>query len=327
MTTPAHVIAVGLDAGLNTDIRAWFRQFNFLPPVPLVAAQVDTLIGGQATFEGLLTAMAASPQRNFILVIHGHSDGSGLYLPLAAGQSGQAHASHHDLQRLLDLAAGGAALSAADVRTMGIPAAAAARLLELRRKLLAKGVDCVEFRACNLGRNPLSLDRFRRFLGARRAGAPDIHSFFGTGNVHIGPYFLTRHLEHHRGKGWETYNFPSAWKTAELVWCFQLNTISKPEAGGHVATSSAAVLNAWIKEHMSPTGSYASGGLPSHGLWIADFIAKPLKPGGPPRQLPVHIPMGRDQTDEPLGGWGGPALRRLIPPLSPEYAKHIVYAH
>ena len=327
MTAPAHVITAGLDNGLNADIRAWFRQFNFMPPLPLQAAQVDTLVGEKASLAGLLETMAGSAQRNFILIVHGHSDGSGLFLKIAPGQSGrEAHTTHHDLQRLLDLDAGGPALSAADARTMGVSPARAKRLLELRSKLLAKGVDCIEFRACNLGRNPLSLDRFRKFLGARRAGAPDIHSFFGTGNVYLGQRFLERHLDNHRGKGWETYQFPSQWKTPELVWCFQLNHISKPESSGHVATSSAVVLNAWIRQHIMATGSYTSGGLPTHGLWIADFIAKPLVPGGKPRQLPVHIPLSREERDNPLGGWGGPTLRRVIPPLDPEYAKHIVYA-
>jgi len=43
MATAAHLITLGLEAGLNKSIRAWFKQFNFLPPIPLTAERIDTV--------------------------------------------------------------------------------------------------------------------------------------------------------------------------------------------------------------------------------------------------------------------------------------------
>jgi hypothetical protein len=43
MAVSAHVITMGLENDINGNIKAWFKQFNFLPPIPLAAAQVDTI--------------------------------------------------------------------------------------------------------------------------------------------------------------------------------------------------------------------------------------------------------------------------------------------
>ena len=32
MAVSAHVITMGLENGINGNIKAWFKQFNFLPP-------------------------------------------------------------------------------------------------------------------------------------------------------------------------------------------------------------------------------------------------------------------------------------------------------
>ena len=40
------------------------------------------------------------------------------------------------------------------------------------RFLPDKAIDLIEFRSCNLGRNRLSLDRFRQLFGAAKVGAP-----------------------------------------------------------------------------------------------------------------------------------------------------------
>jgi hypothetical protein len=325
MAAPAHVIAVGLGPALDSLVRAWFHQFNFLPPLPLTAAKVDTIPAADASFVKLFEMIAASPHSNFILIIHGADDGSGLWLKLVPGQ-GKPGTSHFDVQRLLDLSAGGAELDAREQRIMGITAQQSLRLREALLKLQFKTIDTIEFRSCNLGRNLLALDRFRRFFGAIRAGAPNLHTLFGLNPVMFGPYAMQHHQERHPGKNWETYNFPNAFKTPELVCCFQLNQLQKPEAGGHIAADGPATLNAWIKKYVMPTGEHRSGEMALHGLWIADRVYPADRPGGKPRMLPVLVELDDEQVNTPLGGWGGPSPRRFIPPLSPAYAKHIVYA-
>lgn len=325
MAAPAHVITVGLNSDLNKAIRAWFHEFNSLPPIPLTAAQVDAVMPHDASFAGLLGLMAASPHKNFILIIHGHEDGSGLWLKLAPEQA-HPHTTHFDLQRLMDLDASGPDLSRADQATMGVGRDRAHRLIELMHKVRDKGIDCVEFRSCNLGRNTLSLDRFRRFFGARVAGAPNIHTLFGLVPAAIGSHFMQTHQRHHPGRNWETYNFPRALKAPELVCCFQLNSLNKPEAGGHVIADTAGTLDAWIKKYLMRTGSHSKGHMAVHALWVADIRVAPKHPHEKARLVPAAIDLEPEDRNDPLGGWGGPAVRRFVPPLSSNYAKHIIYA-
>ena len=86
MAASAHVITMGLDKVLNANIKAWFSQFNFLPPIPLTAAQIDA-IPHDLTFEHLLELVIQSTYTNFIFIIHGQPDGSGLYLPFFRNSS------------------------------------------------------------------------------------------------------------------------------------------------------------------------------------------------------------------------------------------------
>ena len=81
MAVSAHVITMGLENDINGNIKAWFKQFNFLPPIPLTAGQVDTM-SHDLFFEHLLELVIQSTYTNLILIIHGQPDGSGLYLQL-----------------------------------------------------------------------------------------------------------------------------------------------------------------------------------------------------------------------------------------------------
>jgi len=198
----------------------------------------------------------------------------------------------------------------------------------LRHKVLEKRIDCIEFRSCNLGRNKLSLDRFRQFFGARRAGAPDLHTVFGHVPILLGAELMKHHTRYHTGSGhWETYNFPSALGPPTLVACFALNNLAKPEFGGHIATESASVLSDWIQRYVKKSGSYSSGNMAMHALWAADRIVAPKTKGEKERRVAAAIIMEPEDAGVPLGGFG-PAddIRRLVLPLSENYAKHIVYS-
>jgi hypothetical protein len=326
MSRSAHVITLGLDRALNGSIRAWFTQFNFLPPLGLTAARVDT-IDSHVSLKHLLEAVTASRQSNFILIVHGHEDGSGLWLRLTEHQ-GKPHTSHFDLQRLMDLDAGGPAMARADYATLGIGHHEVQTILDLRHQVLDKRIDCIEFRSCNLGRNKLSLDRFRQFFGAQRAGAPDLHTVFGLVPILLGPQMMKNHTHFHSGKGhWETYNFPTAIDDPNLVACFALNDLSKPESGGHIAADSAAILNAWIRRYIKQDGSHKSGEMALHTLWIADRIIPATRKRDKARSVPAAIVMEPEDYNDPLGGYGPrDDIRRSVFPLSENYAKHIIYS-
>ena len=92
----------------------------------------------------------------------------------------------------------GAAFNAFDRKTLGIDQAALGRVPDLMQKIRAKKIDH-QFRACNLGRDTLGLDRFRRFFGARLLDVLDLHSFFGHGPAITDPKMLDTHEKGHVG--------------------------------------------------------------------------------------------------------------------------------
>ena len=345
MAASAHVITMGIDNDMNGNIKAWFKQFNFLPPIPLTAAQVDA-VSHPLSFEHLLELVLQSTYTNFILIIHGQPDGSGLYLPLFA-HSSKYSTFHYDLQKLMDVDGDVSRMSEADFRVMGFAPLDAHtrvslkqtnrkdprqervdRMLDLMHQVRNKKIDCIEFRSCNLGRNVLSLQRFREFFGARLAGAPDLHTVFGRTDTRVGQTFLDAHMQMHRltkkALSWETYKFPSALGNPRLVCCFGLNQEMKPESEGHIVADTDATFDAWVKQHVMPTGSRSGNEMAMHCLWVADIKVKPPAGGGPSHR-PVAMIAG--DTDNPLG-WGKDDMSalRFVPPLSDDYKRHIVYS-
>jgi hypothetical protein len=345
MAASAHVITMGLDKVLNANIKAWFSQFNFLPPIPLTAAQIDA-IPHDLTFEHLLELVIQSTYTNFIFIIHGQPDGSGLYLPFFRNSS-KADTFHYDLQKLMDVDAKVSTMSDADFRVMGLGPLNAHMaslkkqtgkdprqdrvdtMLDLMHKVRAKNIGCIEFRSCNLGKNPLSLQRFREFFGARLTGAPDLHTVFGNPDTRAGQKFLDTHGTLHKltkkTLHWETYKFPSP-MNARLVCCFGLNQDMKPEEAGHIIADTDATFDAWVKQHVMPTGSRSGDHMAMHCLWVADYKGKSIK-GGPDHRAVAMTVGDAGNTAAPLG-WGKDDFSelRFIPPLSDEYKKHIIYS-
>jgi hypothetical protein len=311
--TSAHVITLGLGADLNHSVQMWFRQFNWLPPLPLKAVRVDTL-EGLGTFEHLLQLVVASPHQRFILMAHGHEDGSGLFLKLAKGST--ANTEHKFVGRLVELAEG-QTYNDYDKKHLGVDKEGAQRLVGLIQKVREKKIDCIEFRACNLGRDTLGLDRFRRCFGARLLGAPDLHTFFGHGPALTDPKMLATHAKGHTGGEWDTYEFPHWLRPRdtmpELVCCFRVNAHKKP-AGGHIAADSPARLDAWVDKFVMPGGKPPpKGDMALHGIWNTT------------RQIILEP----EDINEPLGGWGNGNSKhekRLILPATGNYRKHIIYS-
>jgi len=322
MARSAHLIAVGLGHEMNKNIHAWVQQFNFFPPLPVSAHKEDYV--KDESLEDLLHRLIKSPYKSFILIIHGFPDGSGLFLKLVHSQR-HLHTNHYDLQALMD-AEQGAKLDKRLLERMGITHADSERLIQLMLQVRAKKIECVEFRSCNLGRSDISLERFRRFLGANLAGAPNLHTVFGRVPVILRPDFQKVHQAHHKGAGWETYNYPTSVETPRVVCCFQLNSLQKPEAGGHIGSDQETTLNAWINEWIKIGGrNQGRTETAMHALWIADQQVN--EKGHPPRMVPVAIEvMDKDSLQDPLGGLHGPTVNRFIPPLSMNFKKHIVYS-
>src|SRR5215831_12499505 len=122
MNSPAHVLTAGLDVRMQQRISAWFKTYNFLPPLSLYEARIDHLNWPHATLEGLMKAMIVSTLRNFILIIHGYSDGVGLYLKLSNDQNSphKPHTTYDDLQRLIREDVKGSRPSSDDLAHMNV---------------------------------------------------------------------------------------------------------------------------------------------------------------------------------------------------------------
>ena len=138
------------------------------------------------------------------------------------------------------------------------------RLIDLMKQVRAKNLKLVEFRGCNLGRLPISVERFRKFLGAQTFGAPKLHSFFGTFQMKASPGIMTAHTTSHTGT---TFTYPQIFAGSPAACCFATNTDKKPESG-HLVAPDTTTLDAWIKANLDPAASSGTDTtLPIHGLW------------------------------------------------------------
>ena len=126
------------------------------------------------------------------------------------------------------------------------------KMLDLMHQVRNKKIDCIEFRSCNLGKNVLSLQRFREFFGARLAGAPDLHTVFGRTDTRVGHKFLEIHMRTHPittdapflgdlqiSMGSQQSGVQENRPPCELVCCFGLNKDMKPESKGHIVADTA----------------------------------------------------------------------------------------
>jgi len=131
-----------------------------------------------------------------------------------------------------------------------------------------KRIHCVEFRSCNLGKNVLSLNRFRQFLGAQLAGAPDLHTLFGVPGTLVGSNSGNACASSSRRK-LGNVQISARVRAPELVCCFQLNRLQKPESKGHIIADTAETFDAWVKKYVMATGSRSGHEMAMHALWIA----------------------------------------------------------
>jgi hypothetical protein len=287
-------------------VRRWFNKFKILPPRNLMVGTTKTP-SGPASFETLLRGIAAEAgEQQFVVVVHGHEDGTGLFLPLAnRGRAKVGENTTHDrLERLMAIAdRNPARIDQGDRDLLGLRDAEINRLLEVRRTILAKKIKVIEFRGCNLGRKANSVAEFRKFFGAQSFGAPNLHSFFGANPTGTGAHLMQNHVQSHDGTTF-VYRFTIAQKTC--ICCIGVNDQRKPR-NGHVIADDGATLESWIQQNLAANGTHERGNLPVHGLWLFP----PPDPNDPlsilPDPRPV-FPLARDGNGDN------------------EYQRHIVYS-
>jgi hypothetical protein len=279
----ATALTLGIEPRISTAVTNYFRRFRVLPPRGLTVSKTKVLAGAQS-FETLLRAIIAEKsETDFVIVVHGHETGDGLFLKLATrgGAAGE-QTTHEMLHLLMDIEArkppppkpgtpapkpgtpAPLVITPQDRTKTKLTDAEIKRLIDLRKQVLAKKLNRIEFRGCNLGRKLTSVDRFRTFLGAQTFGAPKLHSFFGTFQMRASPGIMSAHTSSHTGT---TFTYPMTFAGNTAACCFGTNTQRKPE-NGHLVAPDAITLDAWIKANFDLTASAGTDTtLPIHGLW------------------------------------------------------------
>ncbi len=81
-------LTLGISQPLSTAVTNYFKKFRVLPPKALTVTKTKVL-GGVHSFETLLNAIIAENDTDFVIVVHGHETGNGLFLEARdAGQRG-----------------------------------------------------------------------------------------------------------------------------------------------------------------------------------------------------------------------------------------------
>lgn len=262
----ATAFTIGLDTDLAGAVSNYFRKFRVLPPRAL-AVNATVTPSGTASFERLLRAIKTATTTSAVIVVHGHEDGSGLFLPLANRGRGTvgARTTHDKLQRLMAIAGRTPPQATANDRTeLQLRDAEIGRLIGLMQDVRAKNIQAIEFRGCNLGRNARSVGRFREFFGARSFGAPSLHSFFGRNPVSTAANVVASHASGHQGT---TFTYSQTFSGKTCSCCIGVNDQRKPR-NGHVIADDGATLDSWIQANFDPAGTLGQDRrLPIHGLW------------------------------------------------------------
>ena len=264
----AKCFTMDIGTARATEVQKYFAKFKVLPPKN-VRVDSTTDIIGHASFENLGKRIVLDKADEFVIVVHGHENGSGLFLPLANGNE-SVRTLHTNLKILNEIAdSKGGKISESDKNKLALSETQIKRLLKLRSDLHAKKIKTVEFRGCNLGRNKSSVQQFRSFFGADTFGAPNLHSFFGQFPTKSGSSVMSSHAKSHQGT---TFTYTSDFAGKKCHCCVGVNTSRKP-VNGHIVADDDATLDRWIQANLSATASKGSDKkIPTHGLWIIPTI-------------------------------------------------------
>lgn len=286
----ATAFTIGLEASLARAVSRYFTKFRVLPPKNLSVTATSTP-KGVVCFETLLSAIEAAQTTSAVIVVHGHSDGSGLFLKLAKrGNAAVGEKTTHDkLERLMTIAGRNPVkIEPADNQFLGLKDAEITRLITLMKNVRAKKLQSIEFRGCNLGRDVNSVARFRKFFGAASFGAPKLHSFFGLNPTGTGSGLMGSHTGSHQDT---TFTFSQTFSGKTCHCCIGVNDERKPR-NGHVVADDDATLDLWIQKNFDSVATRGQDrDLPIHGLWkFPDIdLNDPLASTDPKPIFPLEV--------------------------------------
>jgi hypothetical protein len=137
------------------------------------------------------------------------------------------------------------------------------RLIQKMLQLQARGIREIQFRACNIGKDRVTLYEFRKFFGADHLCAPDVRSGMGTVGVpRIGrgavDSLAKRRLT-------QLYDLPGG---RFAIWIHILDH----EFEAACAADSQAAVGEWVASHLMANSRYRKGTLPIHVLQTQPLV-------------------------------------------------------
>ena len=132
------------------------------------------------------------------------------------------------------------------------------RLIEKMLQLQAKGIREIQFRACNIGKDAVTLHEFRRFFGADHLCAPDVRSGMGPTSLAISRAAVdglaSRRLA-------QVYDLPSGRFAIRVE-------VSGVTFKATCAATTQAAVGEWVAAHLMAHSRYRTGTFPIHFLEI-----------------------------------------------------------
>jgi hypothetical protein len=131
------------------------------------------------------------------------------------------------------------------------------RLINKMLRLQAQGIREIQFRACNIGKDPNSLYEFRKFFGADHLCAPDVRSGMGP----LRRFDISRGAVDRlaRKRRTQVFNMPSG-RLAILI------NVLNHEFEAFCAADVQAAVNEWVATHIMARSAYRRGAFPIHFL-------------------------------------------------------------
>jgi hypothetical protein len=129
-------------------------------------------------------------------------------------------------------------------------------LIKKMLQLQAKGIREIQFRSCNIGKDPVTLYEFRKFLGADHLCAPDVRSGIGRVLPRIDREAVDRLAKR---PSTQVYDLPGG------RFAIFINIVAATFTAACAADSQAAV-GEWVASHVMAHSRFRKGTLPVHFL-------------------------------------------------------------
>jgi hypothetical protein len=265
-------IAFQLGEGTGSLVKG-FCEANPLPPGGFPVSKVDIIDSGEFSFIALLNAIIKTKAKDLLLVVHGHIDGTGLYLPIA---SGAPDVTGGRLALLMQVASG-KSLNDRQAAEFGANQTIVTQLVDLMNQVRAMNLNTVEWRACDLGKTPAVLRQFREFFGADLMGAPVMANNFGIAVINIGP---SNKIPEKYWQEFSHYYYPDKDNIKVRYFLKRDPDTGWPIEGGLFAESKDDVKE-WIQKKVNPQGQIPHSSMFMHHLWKEADENHPLEPGSP----------------------------------------------